>query len=173
MKVQWFTDSCDICFISKSRTQEISKRVHHNIQYSAIFGLSYGLRMTNLYFFSGSFCLHFVPASNLGGHAKNFRLTDGRWTFSIGWTYSRNPSLSQSVGLSYAMINFAQKWPDTTYCGVLFLKSLEFWIWIWNKYRWNRCTTELSCYGKWSAIFDCAASQYMWRHCQNTNFLTE
>jgi hypothetical protein len=36
----------------------------------------------------------------------------------------------KSVGLSYAMPNFAQKWPDTTYCGVLFLKSLEFWIWL-------------------------------------------
>jgi len=27
----------------------------------SFFGLSYELRMTNLYFFSGSFCLHFVP----------------------------------------------------------------------------------------------------------------
>jgi len=36
MKVQWFTDSCDICFISKSRTQEILKRVHHSQLCSAI-----------------------------------------------------------------------------------------------------------------------------------------
>jgi hypothetical protein len=32
MKVQWFTDSCDICFISKFKTQEISNRADYHIQ---------------------------------------------------------------------------------------------------------------------------------------------
>jgi len=31
MKVRQCRDSSDICFISKSKTQEISKRVHHNM----------------------------------------------------------------------------------------------------------------------------------------------
>jgi hypothetical protein len=41
MKVLLSTDSCDICFIYKSRPQEILERVRHNIQFSAIFRLSY------------------------------------------------------------------------------------------------------------------------------------
>ena len=61
IKVLLCTDSCRICFISKSRTQVISKRMQNNIYCSAILGWGYGLRMTNLHFLSGSFCFRFVP----------------------------------------------------------------------------------------------------------------
>ena len=59
------------------------------------------------------------------------------------------PMAKKSLDLSYAIHHSVWKWQNAIYCRVLFLKSLEFWIWIWNKYRRNRCTTELSCYGKW------------------------
>jgi len=36
MKVQWFTDSCDICFISKYEIQENWKRAYHNILWPII-----------------------------------------------------------------------------------------------------------------------------------------
>jgi hypothetical protein len=36
------TDSSDICFISKTKTHEISKIVHHNMKCLAILGLNCG-----------------------------------------------------------------------------------------------------------------------------------
>ena len=121
MKIQWFTDSCDICFISKSRTQEISKRVHHNIQYSAIFGLSYGLRMTNLYFFSGSLCLHFVICIESLEVGRKFRIS-GRKIKFFRRLDSRNPQFSRSVDFVWLIYNLG----DTGFCGNIYYSPMVF-----------------------------------------------
>ncbi len=105
MKIRQCTDSSDICFISKSKTQEISKRVHHNMQCPAIFEQSWALRMANLHFFSGLFCLHSVPEPNLCGCAKILGLANEMCNFSIGQIYSRHPQSGKIVGCAYLICN--------------------------------------------------------------------
>lgn len=65
MKFQWFTDYCDICFISECETQANLKRADYKMWYHAIFNLSCEFHQLIKQILAIRKLDIFVPASNL------------------------------------------------------------------------------------------------------------